>query len=824
MSTLWKDLRYAARVLRKSPGFTLVVILSLALGMGANTAIFSIVNTYLLRPMPVDDPERLLAIYSSVPHGGNNIEGFSYPQWKDFSAQDTGLSDIVGSTGLPLSMTDGETPELIWGELVTGNFFSGLGVHPALGRGFLPEEDQNPDEKPVCVLAYNFWRRHFHSDPRVVGRTIEIEKHPFTIVGVAPRGFIGVTLFNFIPDVWVPMAMQKTVAPTSGDLINARSDRFLSVRARMKPGASPKQVESALNLVATRLANEYPKTDGGLKMHVMAGGARTQPWLFVIGLIPTTTLIMGITVVLVLLIACANVANLMLARGTSRIREIAIRVAIGAKRSRLVRQLLTESVLLSLVAGVLGIILAMWFNAMLGKFYPTLDFQTVDLDHESQIDPRILLFSAALSLISASIFGLLPALRASKIDQASAIKGDQGSMRAGRFRIGSGNVLVMVQVALSCVLLIVGGLFLRSMRFAQNVDVGFYRTGISLFSVNLELQGYSKEKAVVFERTMLERLRAIPGVQSAAFAYPLPLDAYGGPRQVFPEGWTPRSDNDQSITGHSRVSPAYFETMGTEIVAGRAIDERDTASSKRVGIVNESMAKRFWGSSERALGHHFSWNKNGDPIEIVGVAKNGKYISFGEGAFSYIFTPVAQDYSGQIEVLLRSKQDIAALMPVVRSEMSKLDAALPLFGVRTMPQFLNRTVSIYELGASLVGTFAITAVLLAAIGIYGVLHFTVARRMKEIGIRIALGARQAQVLWIILRRALFWVSAGLAIGVGLALLARNLTGQLVAGISGSDPLTIYATLAIFAAMILAACVVPARRASNVDPIVTLRHE
>jgi len=824
MDTLWKDLRFAVRVLRKSPGFAAVVILSLALGIGANTAIFSIVNAYLLRPMPVDDPERLLAIYVSVPNGGNNIEGFSYPQWKDFRKQDTGLSEIVGSTGLPLSMTDGEKPELIWGEIVTGNYFSGLGVHPVAGRGFLPEEDENPGEKPVCVLNYNFWQRRFHGDPEIAGKTIKLEGHTFTIVGVAPRGFIGTVLFNFIPDVWVPVAMQKAIAPNAGDYINARGNRWMNVRARLKPGVSSRQAEAALNLAAVRLAEEYPTTDAGLKVHTMAGGTRTQPWLFLTGIIPATTLIMGVVVALVLLIACANVANLMLARSAGRVREMAIRVAVGAGRVRLVRQLLTESVLLSLAGGGLGIALAVWFGSMLTQFYPSLDFQTSDLDYETRMDPKIFLFTALLSVAAAILFGLLPALRASKVDQAAAIKGEQGSMHAGRFRIGSGNVLVMVQVALSCVLLVCGGLFLRSMRFAQNVDIGFYRTGISLFSINVDLQGYDAEKATRFERTMLDRLRTIPGVDAVAFAYPLPLDAYGGPGPVYPEGWTPRSDREQNIAGHSRVSSGYFETMGTQIVAGRAIDERDTAASKPVAVVNETMAQRYWGSTEKALGRRFAQSKGGDLYEVVGVTKNGKYFSFGEPGFSYIFTAISQDYFGQVEVLLRSKQDIAALMPVVRAEMNKLDPALPLFGVRTMPQFLNRTVSIYELGASLVGTFAITALLLAAVGIYGVLHFTVARRTKEIGIRMALGARYGQVLRMVLERSLLWVGGGLAIGVALALLARPITGQMVAGISGSDPLTICAVVAVFAAIVVAACVIPARRAARVDPIQALRHE
>ena len=820
MDTLWQDLRFAVRVLLKSPGFSAVVILSLALGIGATTAVYSSVNAYLLRPMPVDHPERLLAIYISVPHGGANIEGFSLPQWRDFRAADTGLSDIMGSTGLPFSMTDGEKPELIWGELATGNYFSGLGVHPVVGRGFLPEEDEKPGEKPVCVLNYSFWQRRFHGDPGIEGKTIKLEGHTFTIVGVAPRGFIGTVLFNFVPDVWVPVAMQKAVAPNFDDL-EARGLRWMSVRARLKPGVTAKQAEAALNVAAAQFAAQYPKTDAGLKVHAMAAGARTQPWMFVTGLVSATTMIMSSVVAFVLLIACANVANLMLARGASRMREMAIRVAVGASRMRLVRQLLTESMLLSLAGGAVGVLLSMWFNTMLFQFYPTLDFQTVNLGSESQMDPKILAFTALVSVAAAILFGLVPALRASKVDQASVMKGDPGSRRV---RIGSGNVLVMVQVALSCVLLVGGGLFLRSMRFAQNVDPGFYRTGISLFSINLDLQGYDPQRAARFERDMMDRLRAIPGVDEAAFAYPLPLDAYGGPVAVFPEGWTPGSDAEQNIAGLSRVSARFFETMGTRIVAGRAIDNRDTAASKLVAVVNETMAARYWGSSEKALGRRFAHSRGGAMVEIVGVARNGKYMSFGEPAYSYTFTPISQNYNGQVEVLLRSKQDIAALMPVVRAEMGKLDPALPLFGVRTMPQFLNRTVSIYELGASLVGTFAATAVLLAAVGIYGVLYFTVARRTKEIGIRMALGARYGQVLRMVLQRSLLWAGAGLAVGMGLALAARPVTGRLVAGISGADPLTFSAALLLFGAVVAAACIVPARRAARVDPMQALRHE
>jgi predicted permease len=553
---------------------------------------------------------------------------------------------------------------------------------------------------------------------------------------------------------------------------------------------------------------------------VLPGGARTMPMLVATNLIPMTTVILGGLVLLVLLIACANVANLMLARGTSRTREMAVRIAIGATRWKLVRQLLTESVLLSLAGGVGGILFAVWFSDLTLRFYPKLDFQTMDVSQFARVDPKIFLVAFAISMVSAVLFGLFPAWRASKVDQQSAIRGENAA--GGRF--GPGNVLVMVQVALSCVLLISGGLFLRSMRFAQNSDVGFRRTGISMFSLNLALQGYDDARAAVFERTLIERLRAISGVEDAAFAFPLPLDTYGSPGPVYPEGWQPRSDSEQNIAGHSRVSSGYFKTMGSQIIAGRAIDDRDRKDTTRAAVVNETMAARYWGSAERALGRKFSESKNGPEFEVVGVAQNGTYLLFGEPAYSYYFSPASQDSPWMIEVLIRTRRDLGSLMPQVRDEVHKLDPELPVFGVRTMPQFLFRTVSMYELLASLVGTFAAIALLLAAVGLYGVLHFVVTRRTREIGIRMALGARYEQVLKMVLSKSLAWVGAGLAAGIGLALLSKNVTGQLVAGVSGGDPLTFAAAIAIFLAIVVAACVIPARRAARVDPIQALRHE
>jgi len=822
MATLWKDISYAVRVLLKSPGFSIVVILSLALGIGANTAIFSLVNSFLLRPMPVDDPDRLVAVYTTSPRWGNGIGSFSYPELLDYRKQDTGFSDLMGSTGLPLSVTDGEKPEMVWGEIVTGNFFSGLGIHPVVGRGFLPDEDRAPGQKPVCVLNYNFWRRHFQADPNVAGKTIKINGHSFTIVGVAPRGFIGTTLFQFVPDVWIPVMMQQAIAP--GNYLEGRDNRWIALRGKLKPGVSRKQAEASLNVIAQRLAREYPKTNKDLTVHVIPGGARTQPWMVANGMISVTTGIMAVVVLLVLLVACANVANLMLARGASRAREMAIRVAVGAGRLRLMRQLLTESVLLSLAAGVAGILFALWFNEKLKGFYPSLDFQTADLDYDTRFDLRLLPFTILISMVTAVVFGLAPALRASKIDQVSALKGEVVTVGVGRFRIGRGNLLVMLQVALSCVLLILGGLFLRSMQFANGADPGFYRTGITMFSVNLDLQGYDAAHGRSFQRNLPDRLRTIPGVEAASFAFPLPLGPYDDSTSVIPEGYVPRSDREQNVAGFTAVGPNYFETMGTKIVAGRAIDERDTETSPPVAVVNETLAGRYWQTPERAIGRKFAAGKGQPLIEVVGVARNGKYVTYGEGATMYYFRPLAQDYQGQVTVLVRAKQGPDALLPAIRRQVAALDPALPVFGVRTMPQFLSRIVSIYDMGASLVGTFAIMALLLAAVGIYGVLHFTVARRTREIGIRVALGAPRSQVLRLVLRRSLLWVAAGLVVGVGIALAAGQITGQLLAGVSGTDPLTFVAVVAIFGMIAFVASAIPARRAARVDPIKALRYE
>jgi macrolide transport system ATP-binding/permease protein len=825
VDTLWKDARYASRVLAKSPGFTLVVVLSLALGIGANTAIFSLVNAYFLRPMPVDDPDGLVAVYLTSPaRWGRDIGNFSYPDLLDYRQADSAFSDLMGSSGLPLTMTDGEKPELIWGEIVTGNYFSGLGVHPALGRGFLPEEDRALDEHPACVLNYNFWRRHFQSDPNIAGKSMRINGHPFTIVGVAPHGFLGTRLFTFIPDVWVPLAMQQTLAKDYGDRRESRDNRWLELRGRLKPGVTREQATAAMNVLARQLASQYPQTNKDIQVNMIPGGTRTQPVLVVLGLISATTAIMFGVVGLVLLIACTNVANLMLSRAAGRAREMAIRLAVGATRARLVRQLLTESLLLSLLGAAVGIVLALGFNDLLKGFYPTLDFNTADIDYDSQVDPRIFIFSFLLSLVTTILFGLAPALRASKVDQAAAMKGANTAPIGGLPGLTRGNALVMAQVALSCVLLVSGGLFLRSMQFARNVNPGFDRKGLQMFSVDLGLQGYNEQRGRQFQNDLLQRLSSLPKVESVSLAYPLPLDAYNEFTSVRVEGYVPRSNNEANSSGLSRVGPRYFETMGTPVVAGRGIDERDTESSPPVAVINETMARRYWQPVGAALGRRFALSKDGPWIEVVGIAKDGKYMTFGESPTPYIFLPQVQHYGGRVTFLLRSKQSPDSLAPAIRQEVKSLDATLPIFGVRTMPQFLNRIVSVYDMGASLVGTFGVISLLLAAVGIYGVLHFTVTRSTREIGIRMALGAASGDVVGLILGRSMAFVGAGLVLGIGGALVAARFTSSLLAGVGPTDPVTFLAVALIFGLVALVATAIPARRASQVDPMVAVRYE
>jgi predicted permease len=823
MVTLLRDIRYTFRVLGKKPGFALVAILSLALGIGANVAVFSVVNLLLFKPMPVREPGRLAALYITEPQT-RMPSGFSYPDYLDYSENNEAFTELMGFTGIPLNLSvSGGQPELIWGEMVTGNYFSGLGVEPVLGRGFLPEEGQTPNASPVAVISYNFWQRRFNADPDIAGKVVKLNKHDFTIVGVAPFGFTGAKFLGFIPDFWVPVMMHEQVWPDSENILTLRTSHFLSLRGRLKDGVSLEQAEAAMNVRARQLEEAYPQTNKNMSVNVIDGSTKVEPYITTTGAIPIITSSMMAIVGLVLLIACANVANLLLARASGRRREIAIRLALGASRARLIRQLLTESMILSLAGGGLGLLLALWFGDLLMAFYPVLDFNTVEPAYDLSLDWRVISFSLAVSLITGLVFGLVPALQASKPDLVPTLKGEAGSALRGPRRLGLSNVLVIAQVALSLVLLITAGLFIRSVQNAQQIDPGFDTKNIILASTDLGVQGYKEDKGKDLYKQMVERVRALPGVEAAAVAFPLPLDAYDYGTRVDIEGYTPPPDEGRPRVGYTIAGPGYFQAMGTRIVEGRDFTERDDKDAPRAVIVNETLARLYW-PDQNPIGKRVRVGNERNPFsEVVGVAEDGKYMTLGEAPTPYMFLPLGQNYDGRMTLIVRGA-DPKQLVPSIREEVRALDETLPVFGIKTIQEFMTKSLAGAQSAATFIGLFGLLAMLLAAIGIYGVMNYSVSTRTREIGIRMALGAGRFEVLKMVLKQGMFLAGLGLVIGLGGAYFLTRLMSSLLFGVSARDQVTFIAISLLLALVALAACYIPARRATKVDPMVALRYE
>ena len=809
LDDLWRDIGFALRTFRRSPVFALTAVLSLALGIGATTAIYATAYSLLWRPMPVSDPSRLVAVYQTGPAGIQDFQQFSYPELLDYRRQASTVAEIAGSTGVPLRVTDGDRPELVWGQVVTDNFFSALQVQMAAGRGFRPGE-----QGPVAVLNYRFWQRRYNGDLHIIGKTIGVNGHRLTVVGVTARGFTSTQLFNYVPDVTVPVQLQPVLLPGQGDWMEERGNRWINVRARLNANVSLADAESELNVIAERLAAAYPDTNRGLRVHVLPGGTRTHSYLVASGAISIVTGVVGGAVVILLAIACTNIANLLLARSASRAREIATRIAIGAGRARVIRQLLTEGLLLALAGGAVGLGIARMLGRYLWSFYPTLDFMTVDVEYDSAMNQSVYLFALAVSVVTALLFSLGPALRASRADQATAIRG-------GRQRLAPG--LVAAQVALTSVLLVAGGLFLRSLQYAQAVDPGFDRTGLLIFMIDLDLQDYSRERGISFQREYVRRLQTVPGVTSAALAAPLPLGPEDAGFGFRVKGYSPQA-NELLAASLTRVDGDYFSTVGTRIVAGRELRHTDDERGPKVAVINETFARRFWQTPERALGQYFGFQNRDEWIQVVGVARDGKYGTFGEAPQPHAFFPIAQEYSGRTNVVLRTDVALESVLPVVRRETSAIDPGLPVLGMKTMDQYLARLLSIYQLGALLLGTFAVCALVLSSVGLFGLLHFTVTARTREIGIRMALGANHTMVMLSVLRRALLLTGTGLLVGLGAALVVSGPIGQIVAGVSGTDLMTYVAVLLVTLTISAVAAFLPARRAAAVDPVRALHHE
>ncbi len=810
MERLLEDIRYGFRMLMKNAGLTAVAALSLALGIGANTIIFSWVEAILLRPLPGVADSDSLVVVAEKSESGSYIST-SYPDYVDFRDRNETLSGILIQDGQAMGVTIEGKPERVWGAIVSGNYFDVLGVKPAHGRAFLPEEDRAPGSHAVVVISHAFWQRRLAADADIVGNTIHLNGQPFTVVGVAPPEFIG-TFVGLATDLWVPIMMQERIVP-GGDRLNRRGDHWLQAMARLKPGVSIDEAQTNLDTVSRQLAQEYRATNEGRRASVLplwqspfGGQTILRPML----------LVLTAVVALVLLIACANVANLLLSRATGRRKEIAIRLSMGASRWRIIRQLLTESVLLALLGGAMGLATAFWSGDLLMAFVPSTD---MPVHIAIEIDSKILMFTLAVSLATGLVFGLAPALQSANPDLVNVLKDETARASGGKGRLR--NLLVVAQVALSLMLLIGAALFLRSFYNGHTIDPGFDADGLVVASYDLFPNGYTAERGRLFHQQVVERVKSLPGVESASLAHRLTL-GLGGSNSTSVEiaGYTPRPREEMNVE-YNEVAPGYFEAMRIQLVEGRAFTAQDDERSRPVVIINQTMARRYW-PEESPVGKQV--RRGSALLEVVGVARDGKYHSLSEDPRPYMYFPLLQAYRSEVVVIARTNSNPAALIAGVRGTIRDMDADLPLYDTMTMQEHMSASVFIQKIAATFLGIFGALALALATVGIYSVMAYSVSQRTREIGIRMALGADSREVLRHVVGQGMRLALAGVAAGLAAAFALTRFLSNLLYGVSASDPLTFAGIAALLAAVALAACWVPARRATKIDPMIALRYE
>ncbi len=810
MQTLWQDLRYGARMLLKKPGFTLIAVITLALGIGANTAIFSLVNTALLRPLPVERPEQLVSLNNVA----LNLPAISYPNYRDFRDRNNSFSGMMVYRYTPLGLSHNGVNERVWGYLATGNYFEVLGVKPALGRFFTPDDDRAPGGHPIAVLTYDCWQKRFAGDPQVIGKTVIVNGRNFEIIGVAPQGFYGSEI-AYHPEIWFPAMMRAQIEGGRSSL-EARDSSGFFAQGRLKPGVTARQAEAELNTIAAQLAREFPKENEGMAIALspagLIGSRMRGP---VIGFAGVLMAVVG----LVLLLACTNLANLLLARATERRKEIAVRLAIGASRMRLVRQLITESVLLSSLGGALGLLLAYWLVDAMMAFNPPTDFPLTIVLH---MDGRVLLFTLVVSALTGVVFGLAPTLQSTKPDLVPALKDEVSPGRNGHSWLRSG--LVVFQVSLSLVLLICAGLALRGLQRAQSLDPGFMPQQALKMSFDLSLQGYDGPRAQEFNRSLLERVRALPGVQYAGLSNLMPLSLSVDYSSIHVEGQPEQRGANVPLAMTSSASPGFLSAMGTRLLEGRDFIEQDGASNQLVAVVNETFARRFW-PGQSALGKRFSRAGSAGPwIEVVGVIQDGKYFSLSEDAKPFVYVYLNPQSRRSLTMVVRTASEPQSAMAAIRGEFQQLDATLPVYNVRTMVEHMALPLFTARVAATLLGGFGLLALLLAAIGIFGVMSYAVTQRTREIGIRIALGAQALGIFKLVVGRGLKPVALGLGIGLACAFAGTRLMIDFLYGMSAIDVVTFAGVSLLLALVALLACYIPARRAMKVDPMVALRRE
>lgn len=814
METLLQDVRFGIRRLLKSPAFSLVAILSLALGIGANTAIFSLVNMILFRPLPVAEPEQVMTV--APIRGSDAMAAHSYPNYRDFRDRNEVLSGLLAYRFAPMSLSRNNNSEKVWGYLVSGNYFDVLGVKPALGRTFLSEEDNTRLSHPVAIISHSLWQARFGGDRSIVDSDILINGKKFKVIGVAPAGFSGTEVI-YSPEVFVPFAMQRWIEPES-DYLDRRSTDNLFLVGRLKNGVSPQQAEASLNLVAAQLAKEFPNENDGLHIQLIKPG-------FILPTIRNSVLgvsaaLMGL-VALVLLIACTNLANLLLARATERSKEIAIRLSIGASRARIVRQLLTESVLLAVAGGLAGILLAGWIIDLVMGLKPPAD---IPITLELHVDWRVLVFSMVVAVITGIVFGLVPALQATKPDLVPALKdvASQSGVRRSWLR----SSLVVAQIAVSLLLLVAAGLTLRALQQLRSLNPGFTPENAVLMNFDLSLQGYQTEPGNQLRKQLLSRIEALPGVQSASVMDFMPLSINYNGANIYIEGAPEERGAKVPNTMNASVGLKYFESIGTPILAGRDLNELDQEGKTHSVVVNETFARKFFpggNPNENALGKRFRTRPGGDFWEIVGVAKDGKYWTLGEDQRTFVWFPL-RDQLAFNTLVVRTKARPETMIAAIRNEFRNLDPNLPVTGAKTLAEHMNLSLFPARAVAAMLAAFGLLALTLAAIGIYGVMSYSVAQRTREVGIRMALGAQRGDVLKMVLRQGMKLALIGMAIGLTAAFVLTRLLANLLYGVSSTDAVAFIGVSLALGLVVMIACLIPASRAAKVDPMIALRYE
>jgi predicted permease len=814
MTSFWQDIRFSLRMIGKAPGYAAIVILTLALGIGANSTIFSWINSALLNPIPgLTKPSEVVSL--TVGNPGNSPLGFSYPDFASIRDGQQSFSGMAACWFAPMSLTGKGRPERVWGMVASANYFDVLGVQPLLGRGFLPVEDQKPGGAPVAVISYRLWQTHFARNPNIVGQAIEINQHSYTIVGVTPAVFQG-SQTGVRTEIWVPVMMEAQLVP-GAELLHDHGNFTFFVFGRLEPGVTLAHAQEEMTLRLQREAKNYPEEHQG-KDSVMVYPLWRNPFsfnYFFALLLPTLMAIAGV----VLLLACANVANLMLVRAVGRRREIAIRMSLGASRWRLVRQLLVESLMLALAGGAVAMLITLWTAGTLMKFLPPVDFP---IGMVVRADRNVLLATVVISILTGVIFGILPALRASSEAPVAVLKEDTGSASGSLRKARLASALVVAQVSLSLLLLVCAGLFLRSVLRAQQINPGFNSHNITIASYDLFSAGYSPEKGAEFDRQLVVKLEALPGVQSVALSSRVPLGLIPDSTSVKPEGYVPQA-KELMETPDAIVTPNFFRTLQIPLVAGRDFTLEDTKSSQRAVIVNEAFANRYW-PQQQALGKRLSSDTTHEWFTVVGVAHDTKTGTLTEKPTPFVYLPLYQVYSPAMIIHARVAGDPVAFGKTVEHAIHQLNPDLVVYDVNSLD--LNEQINTFpqHIAGTFVGAFGLLALVLAAVGIYGVTAYTTRQRTHEIGIRMALGAGKEDILRLVVGHGLRLTFIGLALGLAASYALTRYLSSLLLGITSTDALTFSTVALLLCAVSLVACFLPARRAMRLDPMSALHYE